>query len=276
VPAPEPPPVPLPPPLTPAPPPQPYAQPYAPPEPYDYGPPGGYTEPGYGAGYPPPPPQRPLEPPPKPCCLWSLRYDPFDLIHGQVTLEGEIALGDLPLSIELVPSWIFDNFSDAVDEQGFDIAARFGWYVQGDALRGFFLKAHAEFQWFEATLFRGDLDGEQYFGKPGAMCNTDSATGTCTLDVNSFLLGLMIGNSSVFGDDGGFALTGGLGVGVAIAQELSLEVQPCSDEDVAAGNAHCSAADNGPVDRLVYFEGAGLGRGGRVNIIGSLSLGVTF
>jgi hypothetical protein len=222
---------------------------------------------------------RPTEPPPKPCCLWSLRYDPFDLISGQVTLEGEVALGDLPLAIELAPSWIFDNFADGIDESGFDIAARFGWYVQGTALQGFFLKAHAGFQYFEATLYRGDIDAEDYFGRPDTdaeICNEDSATGTCTSTVSSFILGLMIGNSAVFGDDGGFALTGGLGVGVAVAQEKSLRIHPCTPEDVMNGVEHCDVADDGPVQTLTYYEGAGFGRGGRVNILGSLSLGVTF
>lgn len=222
---------------------------------------------------------RPTEPPPKGCCLWSIRYDPFDLISGQVTLEGEVALGSLPLAIEIVPSWIFDNFSDGVDESGFDMAMRFGWYVQGDALRGFFLKAHAGYQHFEATIFRGDLEGERYFGKPAPepeICDPESGKGTCTSTVSSFILGLMLGNSAVFGDDGGFALTGSLGVGVAVAQEKSLRIDPCTAEDLQAGAAPCDDDANLPGAIFTYYEGAGFGRGGRVNILGSLSLGVTF
>jgi hypothetical protein len=256
----------------PVPAPQPYVEPYTPPPPLPYAPPPEEEE--------PPPPRRrqrtppPIEPPS--CCLWSVRYDPFDLIQGQVTVEGEIALGSLPLSIEVAPSWIFDNFSDTLDESGFDIAARFGWYIQGTPLQGFFLKVHAEFQTFEATLFRGDLEAERYFGKPGAMCDADSAPGTCTLNIQSFLLGVMLGNSAVFGDDGGFALTGGIGVGIAVAQEKSVEVNACSEEDVLAGGPHCTAADDSPAASHIYYEGVGFGRGGRVNIIGSLGLGVTF
>lgn len=275
---PQPPPVPAP--VVPYPYPQPAPQPYQPPEPY--GPPP-FGQPGYG---PPPaphgygaPPLRPREPPPKPCCLWSLRYDPFDLISGQVTLEGEIALGDLPLAIEIVPSWIFDNFSDGIDESGFDMALRFGWYVQGTALRGFYLKAHAGYQLFEATLFRGNFDQEDFFGQPDTnpdICDPESGKGTCTSTVQSFILGLMIGNSAVFGDDGGFALTGGLGVGVAVASEKTLRINPCTPEDVVNGVMNCDVADDGPAQTLTYYEGAGFGRGGRVNILGSLSLGVTF
>jgi hypothetical protein len=223
------------------------------------------------------PPLRPAEPPPKPCCAWSIRYDPFDLISGQITLEGEIALGDLPLAIEVVPSWIFDNFADGVDESGVDIAARFGWYVQGDALRGFFLKAHAGYQHFEATIYRGDLQAEKYYGKPAPdICDPESGKGSCTSTVSSFILGLMLGNSAVFGDEGGFALTGSLGVGVAVAQEKTLQVNSCTDAELQAGGAPCDEDVNLPGSVTTYYEGAGFGRGGRVNIMGSLSLGVTF
>jgi len=255
-----------------------------PPPGYGQPPPPNYPPPGYPPGYgpppgygrPPPPPPPPREPPPKPCCLWSVRYDPFDLLSAQVTFEGEIALGSLPLSVEVAPSWIFDSFADEIDESGFDIAARFGWYVGGDALDGFWVKFNAQYENFSSTLYRGDTDAEVYFGKPGAMCDGDSETGTCTLTIDSFVLGLMVGNSVVFGRNGGFALTGGIGVGVALAEEVRMEVDQC--EQVDSGTEHCPAGTSdlsGPI-RTTYYEGASLGRGGRIRLLGTLSLGVTF
>src|SRR5512143_2790950 len=78
---------------------------------------GGYPPPQGGYGYPPPgyggygyaPPAGPPPPPaPKPstCCRWSARVNAFDIIFGQLSFEGEVAI-IAPLTIEVVGSWIF-------------------------------------------------------------------------------------------------------------------------------------------------------------------------
>jgi hypothetical protein len=205
--------------------------------------------------------------------MWSLRYDPFDLLFRRVTLEGEIAWGKLPLTVELAPSWIFDSSASDIDEMGFDIGARIAWYVQGEPLRGFWVKAHVSFEWFEATLYR-EASEEVFVGRPNPeLCDDDSETGTCKRNINSAVLGLMIGNSTVFGDDGGFALTGGIGIGVALAESKALEVLPCTEADVAAGDPHCPVPEASGTPGLLasYYDEVE-----RIKLLGSLSLGITF
>ncbi len=217
----------------------------------------------------PPPPPRP---PRRKCCSWSLRYDPFDLLFRRLTFEGEIALGSLPLSIVLSPSWIFDAPAEEREESGFDIAADFAWYISGNALRGFWLKAHGEFEIFQATLSR-EIDGT-LVGKPDPNeCDDDSATGQCTKSVNSFIVGLMVGSTHVFGRNGGFAISGGIGIGVAVADKTSLTVMPCTATDVAAKNPHCPKAEAEGAAGLSYsyYDDAA-----RIRLIGSLGLGVAF
>ena len=68
---------------------------------------------------------------------------------------------------------------EGLEETGFDFGARFVWYVMGDPLKGFYLKAHFNYENFGATLFREDLAGNTY-GVPGPDCDDDSAPGTCT------------------------------------------------------------------------------------------------
>ncbi len=246
-------------------PPQPY---YGPPPTPGYGP-GPY---GYGPGHPGLAPQPPPKPPSRGCCLWSLRYDPFDLLFRRLTFEGEIALGSLPLSITISPSWIFDAPSEDMEESGFDIAADFAWYISGDALRGFWLKAHAEFEIFQATLSR-EVDGN-LVGKPDpSECDEDSSTGQCTKGINSFIVGLMVGSTHVFGRRGGFAISGGIGIGVALAEKASLAVMPCTEADVTAKDPHCPKAEAEGASGLAqsYYDEAA-----RIRLIGSLGLGVAF
>ncbi|MEQ9318069.1 MAG: hypothetical protein RIF41_02880, partial [Polyangiaceae bacterium] len=255
------------------PPPPGYGQPpppgYGQPPPPGYGPPPpGYGQPppppGYGPpqqGYGPPPP-RPPETPPRDTLLWSVRYDPFDLLFRRVSFEAEIALGSLPLSIELAPSWIFDSPSEGVSESGVSLGARFGWYILGDPLTGLFLKAHFAYEHYKSTLF-GNLDSDNPGGTPAAVCNDDSEDGTCSVTAKSAIVGLMIGNSLVLPGDGGFALTGGIGIGVALADPIDQRVD-CTEADAAAGE--CDRI----VTRTLYDKT------GRIQLLGSLSLGVTF
>ena len=251
-----------------------------PPPGYGQPPPGyGQPPPGYGPppppgyGYGPPPPARPSEPPPKHTHLFSIRYDPFDLLFRRVTFEGEVALGSLPLSIELAPAWIFDSPSEGFEEKGFDMSMRFVWYVQGEPLEGFYVKAHAQFETFQATMFRGDPSSPVGAPDP-TLCDDDSPTGTCSRNVNSWIFGAMIGDSIVFGKKWGFALNGGIGIGVAVADPAELAVLSCEDPSVRGG-PHCPTGSADPVgDRpwgYTYYDKAG-----RIRLLGSLSLGVTY
>ena len=208
-------------------------------------------------GYAPPPPAK-VEKPPKECCLWSLRYDPFDLILRRVTLEAEVAWGDLPFSAEIAPSYIFDSTIDEIDEQGFDIAARIAWYIYpGDALKGFWLKAHFNFEYFQSTLYN-EIGEEQFEGTPHPdYCDADSEPGTCSRNVNTAVLGLMLGASMVFPGTGGFALTGGMGLGGAMAKEKRLEVD---------------GTPTAPGRFYTYYDEFGK----RLKLLGTLSLGITF
>ena len=262
---------------------------YGQPPPPGYGPPPGQRPPGYGQpppprygqppppgyGQPPPPgygqpprPPRPFEPPPKKTLFWSVRYDPFDLLFRRITFEGEIALGSLPLSIELAPAYIFDSPSEGLEDTGVDLAARFVWYVQGDPLKGFYLKAHFNYEHFSSTLFRQTPDGA-FVGAPADDCDADSATGTCTKTVASAIFGLMLGTSMVLPSKGGFALNGGIGIGVAVADPVTLRVNPCGPSDV--GGAHCTDVETTPPVSATYYD-----KTGRIKLLGSLSLGVTF
>lgn len=234
------------------PPPPGYGQPPPPP---GYGPP----QPGYGT---PPPPQRPVEPPPEETLLWSVRYNPFDLLFRRVTFEGEIALGSLPLSIEVVPSWIWDSPSQGRADSGLSIGARFAWYIQGDPLDGLFLKAHFAYEHYKATLY-GNLDSENPGGTPADICDADSEDGTCSRTAKTAVVGLMLGNSLVIPGDGGFALTGGIGIGVALAEPLELRVD-CTEADVIANE--CSEG----ISTRIYDKID------KIQLLGSLSLGVTF
>ena len=184
-----------------------------------YGQPGygqpGYGQPGYGPpygqpGYPPGYYQPPLGPPPPPPpkapdeLRWALRYDPFDLLFRRLTFEAEIAILG-PITIEVAPSWIWGSPAEDLDEEGFAIAANVAVYFEGRPMRGLWLKAHFGFETFEATL-------------------THPAFQTTDVDdVSTALLGGMIGSSTVFGRNGGFMISGGIGIGVALADTKRLE-----------------------------------------------------
>ncbi|MFP6684757.1 MAG: hypothetical protein VB934_08595 [Polyangiaceae bacterium] len=265
----------------PPPPPAGYGQPAPPPgygQPapgYGQPPPGygqprpGYRQPPPGAyGYGPPPPRDK----PKSCCLFSARFDPFDLIFRRVSFEGEVALGPLPLSVEIAPSYIFDSPNEGFEEKGFSIGGGLVWYVQGKALRGFFVKAHVAYEQFSATMSREA--GGQIAGKPNAeLCDADSATGTCKKTLGSAVVGAALGSSMVFGKGGGFALTGSIGIGVALGDPVKLQVDACTPTDVAEDSPHCPSAEavGTPGISRTYYDKAG-----KVQLLGSLGLGVTF
>lgn len=206
---------------------------------------------------------------PSTCCRWSLRYDPFDLLFRRITVIAEVALGKLPFTIEATPKYIFDSPEDALDEKGFSMGGSIAWYPGGRPLRGLWLKAHAEYESFQATLTRDGGTGP--IGKPGAECDKESKPGTCTRKVSSPVLGLMIGSTQVFGKNGGFAISGGIGVGAALSDPVGLSVGACTAEDVANKDPNCSAADAGGGVRYDYYADSA-----RVRLLGTLGLGLTF
>lgn len=228
-----------------------YAQPYGqPPAQPGYGAPygnSGYSQ-GYGyngppEGPPPPPPREKKEPE---CCRYAIRYDPFDLISRRVTFQGEVGIIG-PLAIEIEPSYIwgdpagvFANGESLLDASGFAIAANVALYVSGRYLEGFFVKGHFAFETFDATLTHPNIP-----------------TSTGTEKLSAPILGLMIGSSNIWGnDDVGFNLSGGIGIGAAIADKVTL---------TAPGNAEIGDFS------ITYY-----GDDDIIRLIGSLGLGVAF
>lgn len=189
----------------------------------------GYPQPGYNPGYPPPGPQPPpgpygpgygpygqpgpgMGPPPPPapeepsCCRVAFRFDPFDLIFRRLSFQGEVVIWG-PLSVELEPTWIWGSERELVDASGFALQGNFAVYFSGRALQGFFLKASAGFETFEAVVTHPAVP--------------DSSVAR---QVSSPIFGGILGSSTVFGRDGGFNISGGIGIGVATAGEVTITV----------------------------------------------------
>jgi hypothetical protein len=216
--------------------------------PYGYGQPGGapgnagyYGPYGYvpPAGPPPPPPE-----PPSRCCRWSVRYNPFDLIDRRLSFETEVAVAG-PFAVEFDPSWIFGSATQGLDEKGVELGGRAVFYLMGKPMRGLWLKAHASYERYEATYTNqspSNADGKLKASKTLA----------------SAILGALIGSSWVIGHDGGFTLTGGIGIGVATAPTTSIT----APGDVNRGIAPA---------RIDFYDKAD-----RIRLLGSLSLGATF
>ncbi|WP_437276208.1 hypothetical protein WME90_33860 [Sorangium sp. So ce375] len=177
------------------------------------------------AGPPPPP-----KPPESTCCRWSVRYNALDLLFGKMTFEGEVAVIG-PLTIGIAPSWIWGSLEDAsIDTTGYALAADVGVYVEGKPLRGFWVKGRVGYESFEAT-----------YTPPRA------STVAASRDVSSAVLGVIIGSTNIFGRDGGFAMSGGFGLGVALAPPAEL------------------------TPTIVFYDKAG-----KIKLMGSLSLGVAY
>jgi len=161
-------------------------------------------QPGYAYGLPPAGPPPPPLPPKEPsCCRFGVRFDPFDLLFRRLSFQVELGLWG-PLSIEAEPQWIFGSPSENLDTTGGALAGNFLVYFTGRALDGFFAKATVGFESFEATITDPELKLAQ------------------TKTVTSPILGLSVGSSTVFGDDFGFNLAGGVGIGYATAEPVEL------------------------------------------------------
>lgn len=223
------------------------AQPAQPPPPYGYGypPPGyGYLPPGYGYpyGYAPPPAPEAPRPPPKPN-RWSLRYDPFDLVTRRLTFQGEVAIYKL-FAVEVTGSWIFGSPYSGIEGKGFAVSLNPAFYLSGVALRGMWIKAHVGYENYSAT-----------FHNPGAPAG-DTMLVSAPTRLSSMVLGAMFGDTMVVPGDGGFALSGGIGIAFATAGETQL---------VAPGLGNIP-----PVSTSLYsgFD--------KVRLLGTVGLGVAF
>jgi hypothetical protein len=206
-------------------------------------PPQGYVPPGYGAppgsayGYVPAPPPPP-PPPPKPL-RWSLRYDPFDLVYRRLTFQGEVGIYKL-FALEVVPTWIFGSSTSGVDAKGFAIAGRAVFYLSGEAFRGFWLKAHVGYESYTATLTN-----------PG-----DATDMSLPQRLGSAIIGVLFGDTWVIPRDGGFALSGGIGIAYATASKVTL---------TTLGNSPAGQA------QVTLYDGFD-----KVRLLGSVGLGVAF
>jgi hypothetical protein len=165
--------------------------------------------------------------------------NPFDLLFRRVSLEAEVAIIG-PMSIQLSPTWIFGSPAEGIDASGWALAGDVGVYFEGKALKGFWLKAHVGYESYTATLTHPLLP---------------DVTGSG--DVSSAILGGMIGNTQIFGRDGGFSLSGGIGIGAALADPVSIV-----------------AVSNNP--RVASVEAVFYDKAGKIQILGTFGLGVTF
>jgi hypothetical protein len=190
-----------------------------------------------------------------------VRVNPFDLLFGRLTLEGEVAIIG-PLAIEVAPSWIWGSpTTELLDEKGFAIAGNIAFYLQGKRLQGFWIKAHVGWETFEATRTHSFLPEctQAQRALKDVMC---AMAGTAR--VSSAILGGMIGTSTVFGKNGGFILSGGIGIAGATAPPVAV---------VALSKDEKTPTDPDPIpsEIQVYYEGTG-----KIKLLGALSLGIAF
>ena len=165
-----------------------------PPPGYGQQPPPGYGQqppPGYGPppSYGPPPAYEP-PPPPKPHELqWSIRLNPLDLVFGRANMEIEYAFWG-PFSIEIAPQYIFGDLRQdkqhSISASGAGFYSHLGLWIEGRPLRGYFLKAHAE---YNRITFHSDIQD---------------------LSFPQSRFGAMFGSQSIYG--GWFTISGGIGV----------------------------------------------------------------
>ena len=233
---------------------------YGPPPP-GYGQQPGYGQPGWSPGYGAPYGQSrnaygfdPPEGPPPPmvqkepsCCRWSLRFDPFDLVMRRMSFQAEVAVWG-PIALEVNPTWIWGGEPyGGADKKGFAVSADAVFYLSGHAFHGWWLKAHGEYENFSATYAN----------------STQPTAGDPTLvspakRLSSGVFGALIGSTLVFGNNGGFTLSGGIGVGVATAGETTLTAPGSADGRISA-------------ESVQLYTGLD-----RVRLLGSLALGVAF
>ncbi len=155
-----------------------------------------------------------------------------------MSFDGEVAIVG-PLSVQITPTWIFGSSTDNVDASGWALAGDIGVYFEGKALRGFWLKGHVGYESFDATV--------THPFQPKA---------PVTKEVSSWIFGGSIGNTTIFGD-GGFSLSGGIGIGVATADPVVIIAE---------------SKNPGMAPFGVEFYN----KEGSISILGTFGVGVTF
>jgi hypothetical protein len=173
---------------------------------------------------------------PEACCRYALRFDPFELLYRRATFEAEIALFG-PLALEIVPSYIFDARETNLTARGFSTAIDVVYYPSGVSLRGFWVKGRVGYERFDATLSHS-ADSSR----------TDAAT------ISSPVFGALFGSTTVV-DEGGFSISGGLGIGVVTSDPRMLRV----------------SAPNHADEAFTFYD-----KSDRLRLLGSLALGATF
>jgi hypothetical protein len=170
---------------------------------------------------------------------WSLRHDPFDLVYRRLTFQAEVVVYKF-FALEVAPSWIFGSPYSGVSGKGFAIAGRANFYLSGEALRRLWLKAQVGYEEYYAQ-----------FSNPA-----DATDITAPQHVGSAVLGILFGDTWVIPRDGGFALSGGIGIGYATANKVTL---------TTSGSAIAPMAQTTLYDNL-----------DKVRLLGSVELGVAF
>ena len=170
-----------------------------------YGPPPTYSAPpAYEPPAPPPPPKRTE-------LSWSIRLNPLDLVFGRANIEIEYAfLG--PLSIEIAPQYIFGDFRQSktynISASGSGVYGELGLWVEGRPLRGYFLKAHAE---YNHLTFRSDV---------------------ASVDFPQTRFGALFGSQSIYG--GWFTISGGIGIVYDTSNDVRY-INTCAVRDPSGG-----------------------------------------
>lgn len=179
----------------------------------------------------------------------SIRANPLDLIFSRVSLEGEYAPTRY-LSVEIDPTYVFGvpgTKSSGFTAAGYTIGGRLGVWFQGHALRGWFLKGVAEYDHYQ---MKSSFDSTQY---------------------GEGVVGAMLGSQTVFGRDGGFTLSGGIGIGYVVNQ---------TDHGVLTGPESTAArALNQPIGQCggtAFYGSFACATESSIRILGQFALGYTF
>jgi hypothetical protein len=159
-------------------------------------------------------------------------------LKRRLSFEGEVAIVG-PLSVQVSPSWIFGSADDFMEASGWALGGDIGVYFEGKPLRGFWLKGHVGYESFDATL-----------------THPVQPVGPVTKEVSSWIFGGSIGNTTVF-SDGGFSISGGIGLGVATSDPITIIAESKSPIEAPVGRIFYDKADS-------------------ISILGTFGVGVTF
>ncbi len=242
-------------------PPQPYPQQQPPPgyypqQPYQpYGPGPGYGQPGpgyqqpYGGGYGGYRPAPPPPPPPPVCCSGSVRINPLDIVTDKsVPLEAEFAvIGPLSVQADVaynfgIPPTFGGGAPQGIAGAGYSMGGKVGIWFTDDPLRGWYGKGVLRFQ--HINMYEKATDGPR-------------------TTMNELGYGAQLGHSNVFGRDGGFTLSWGIGI-IYVANAKN---QYVTVSDGPYANDGCGG--KGPTNQLCIERP-------KLDLLGQLAIGYTW